>query len=244
MERCVCSVVEGLEVVKGGWGDYEALGRFHYRGGPCRVYSATYALRDNHPRRRRVGGLVGVIVYVMPTVNLALRNEATGGMFAGFGDRRLQIQMVNENIRCIGRVIIEPRYRGLGLASRLVRETLPLAGVPMVEAMAVMGQINPFFEKAGMRAYRGRRVRRCAEMSEALGAVGIGEDAFVDPEGVQERIDSLGAGERGFVEGQIERFMQAYGKRKYMDRGIGRMRYVLSKLGERPVYYIWRAAGS
>ena len=33
----------------------------------------------------------------------------------------------------------------------LVRETLPLVGLPYIEAIAVMSRYNPFFEKAGMR---------------------------------------------------------------------------------------------
>jgi ABC-type ATPase with predicted acetyltransferase domain len=31
------------------------------------------------------------------------------------------------------------------------KDTLPLVGRPYVEAMAVMAQYNPFFEKAGMK---------------------------------------------------------------------------------------------
>ncbi|MCD6537013.1 hypothetical protein J7L18_00140 [Candidatus Bathyarchaeota archaeon] len=50
----------------------------------------------------------------------------------------------------ISRVIIHPKYRSVGLGSRLVRETLPLVGRKYIETMAVMARYNPFFEKAGM----------------------------------------------------------------------------------------------
>ncbi|MDO8302109.1 MAG: hypothetical protein Q7T18_02605, partial [Sedimentisphaerales bacterium] len=93
---------------------------------------------------------VGVIVYTMPVIGLEVRNIAIGEMFECCQNRKERMKMINENIRCISRVIIEPRYRGLGLAARLVRETMPLLNVPIIEAMAVMGQVNPFFEKAGM----------------------------------------------------------------------------------------------
>ena len=75
--------------------------------------------------RKGYESVVGVIVYIMPAPSLELRNVATGGVFGGLGDRGMQLQMVNENIRCVGRVIIEPRYRGLGLSSWLVKETMP-----------------------------------------------------------------------------------------------------------------------
>ena len=48
------------------------------------------------------------------------------------------------------RVVVHPKYRTIGLGQRLVRETLPLAGTPFVELIAVMAKYNPFAERAGM----------------------------------------------------------------------------------------------
>jgi GNAT superfamily N-acetyltransferase len=175
----------------------------------------------------------------MPVANLELRNAAMGGMFCGFGDRRLQLQMVNKHIRCISRVIIEPRYRGLGLASRLVAETMAKLGVAIIEAMAVMGRVNPFFEKAGMKRYEGRLPARSVRLIEALGMVGIDESEFIDPSSVQAKLDGLGKSEAAFIEQQMDIFLQGYGRRREMRAGIARTRYVLSKLTGRPMYYIW-----
>jgi hypothetical protein len=77
-------------------------------------------------------------------------------------------------------------------------------------------------------------------MREALGMVGVGEEEFIDPGAVQGRLDSLGEDASGFIEREIGRFLQAYGKRKFMGVGVERTRFVLSKLGDRPTYYIWR----
>ena len=203
-----------------------------------------YAIKDAHPMRKRFAPVVGIIVYTMPAANLELRNIATGGRFSGFGDRRLQLQMVNKHIRCISRVIIEPRYRGLGLASMLVRETIPKIDVEIIEALAVMGTINPFFERAGMRRYEGKVPLRCVKLIEAMGAVGIGEEELVDPAGVQKNLDSLGSKEAAFIEYQLGSFLEHYGKRKHMPAGIDRTGYVLSKLTGRPVYYILEKAQS
>jgi GNAT superfamily N-acetyltransferase len=147
--------------------------------------------------------------------------------------------MVNKHIRCISRVIIEPRYRGLGLASRLVAETMGKLGVPIIEAMAVMGRVNPFFEKAGMKRYEGRPVARSVQLIEAVGMVGIDERELVNPAAVQAKLDGLGKSEAAFIEQQMDIFLQAYGRRREMRAGIERTRYVLSKLTGRPVYYIW-----
>ena len=234
-----CTITRYLGIVRAGPDEYRQLARFHYRQSRLGPHVVIYSIKDMHPVRARSAGCVGVIVYTMPVANLELRNAATGGVFCGFGDRRLQLQMVNKHIRCISRVIIEPRYRGLGLASRLVAETMAKLGVPIIEAMAVMGRVNPFFEKAGMKRYEGRPVARSVQLIEGLGMVGIDESEFIDPAAVQAKLDGLGKSEAAFIEQQMDIFLQAYGKRREMRAGIERTRYVLSKLTGRPMYYIW-----
>ncbi|MBT0160705.1 hypothetical protein G4O51_12065 [Candidatus Bathyarchaeota archaeon A05DMB-2] len=58
---------------------------------------------------------------------------------------------LNEKLSIINRVVVHPKYRSIGLGAKLIRETLPLAGTPYVEMVAVMSRYNPFAEKAGMR---------------------------------------------------------------------------------------------
>ena len=55
------------------------------------------------------------------------------------------------NQRRRNREVIDPKYRTFGLGSKLIRETLPLAGTPYVEMVAVMAKYNQFAEKAGKR---------------------------------------------------------------------------------------------
>ena len=228
-----------LEIEPGGLEDYKELSQYHYRSGRLGPYSAIFALRPSKSLSARSGiKTIGVIVYTMPSPALELRNVATENFFAGF-DRSTQLALVNKNIRCIGRVIIEPRFRGLGLASRLVRETMPKMDVPIVEAMAVMGLVNPFFEKAGMKAYKVKMPVRCVQMLEAFSMVGVERDMLISPEKVQRRLDGLGEAEAEFIELQIRDFLQSYGERRNMQAGLERTGFVLSKLTERPVYYIW-----
>jgi hypothetical protein len=239
MDRPKCTVVRYLEIVPAGLDEYNELGRFHYREGAARPHVAIYAIKDMHPLVARLGGLAGVIVYTMPVPNLELRNVATDGRFTGLGDRRMQLQMANKYIRCISRVIIEPRYRGLGLAGWLVAETMPRLGVPIVEAVAVMGRVNPFFERAGMNRYEAKSATRSEQLTEALGMVDIDKRELIEPQVVQDKLDGLSGLEAEFIERQIDNFLQTYGKRSQMPAGIERTRYVLSKLTSRPVYYIW-----
>jgi hypothetical protein len=58
---------------------------------------------------------------------------------------------LNEKLSIISRVVVHPKYRTIGLGTKLVKETLPLVGTPYVEMPAVMAKYNPFAEKAGMQ---------------------------------------------------------------------------------------------
>lgn len=237
MQRC--SVLRGLEIVRGGQEDYEQLSHFHYRGGGLGPCSAIFTLRGRGRLAKRLGKrAVGVIVYTMPLRHPELRNAALGGIFSGL-DKMTYLWLINRNIRRISRVIIEPRFRGLGLASRLVRETMPKMDVPFVEGLAVMGRFNPFLEKAGMLAYKAQRSWRCVKLIEAFSLVGIKEGELIDPQVVQKKLEQLAGKEKKFIESQTSDFLEAYGIRTTTDKSFERTSYVLSKLGERPVYYIW-----
>jgi nucleoside diphosphate kinase len=230
-----CSVIKNLRIIPGDFEDYKKLARFHYRDSRPGAYTAIFVIKPDKGISKEP---VGVIVYTMPSAGAELRNVATGNAFAGF-DNKMRLGLINKNIRCISRVIIEPRFRGLGLASRLVRETMPEMDVPIVEAMAVMGAVNPFFEKAGMKTYAAKMPVRCIQLVEAFSKVGIEEEELIDAEGVQREVERLGRQEGKFIESEIRGFLQSYGERRYEEADAERMRFVLSKLTYRPVYYIW-----
>jgi len=237
--RKSCSVCRRLQVVRGNIEDYEALSHFHYRDSQMGPFAAIYALRGDFVLAHRAGlRTIGVIVYTMPTPACQLRNVATGDIFVGL-DRNTQLALINRNIRRISRVIIEPRFRSLGLAARLVSETMPLLNVPIIEAIAVMGLVNPFFEKAKMEAFTAKTPTRCTRLIEALSYIGIEEHQLIDAECVQCKLDRLTGKQAEFIELEIRRFLQSYGKRRMMPPGPERTIYMLSKLTERPVYYIW-----
>ena len=232
-----CSVCRKLRIELGCLNDYKQLAHYHYRSNKLGPFERIFALKPAPTAGLRQQA-VGVIVYSMPSSGLELRNAATDNFFVGF-DRSTQLALINRNIRCISRVIIEPRFRGLGLASRLVRQTMPRMNIPIIEAMAVMGLVNPFFEKAGMKALTAKTPVRCVRLIEAFSVVGIEEPGLIDAEKVQQKLARLPSAKAEFIERQIRSFLQSYGSCRNMQIGPERTRYVLSKLTFRPVYYIW-----
>jgi len=228
-----CSVCENLQITPGCLDDYRRLARYHYLGGHLGPASAIFVLNRSGCKTP-----VGVIVYSNAPVVLELRNIATGHVFAGL-DRSTQLELINANIRRISRLVIEPRFRGLGLGSRLVRETMPLVNVPIVEALAVMGWVNPFFERAGMKAYKAKPSAAGVQFIEALSIIGIEQAELIDPLLVQQKFEKLGDCEARFIEREIRHFLKSHGRRRDMPPGLERTRYILTKLTSRPVYYIW-----
>jgi len=57
---------------------------------------------------------------------------------------KMSVKELNRKVSIISRVVVHPKYRTIGLGSKLVRETLSLAGTPYVELVAVMAKYNPF----------------------------------------------------------------------------------------------------
>ncbi|MHC4115992.1 MAG: hypothetical protein ACYSWO_00650 [Planctomycetota bacterium] len=235
-----CSLARKLQIVPGNLDDYRRLAHYHYRDSRPGPVAAIFALKPG-PKTALWSHTptLGVIVYSMPVPDVELRDIATGGLFAGF-DRSTKCTLLNKHIRCITRLIVDARFRGLGLASRIIRETMPRMEVPIIEAMAVMGLVNPFLERAGMKAYRAETPVRSVRLIEAFSAVGIEGKQLVDPQKIQRKLNRLGTSKTRFIELEIRRFLKSYSRCRDMPPGLKRMKYVLSKLTARPVYYIWR----
>jgi len=189
--------------------------------------------------------LVGVIVVSRSALSLGGRDRATGGRYRTAGMGRLATaNPVNRELRVISRVVIAPNWRGLGLAGRLVAETLPQVGTPYVEAMAAMGRVHPFFERGGMTAYpqppsrQGERLRACLE------AVGIGRCDRRSAEALGRALDALAAGPARLARREICRWARSYlGAKNHRTNRPDRRRMlelVARHLDSTPVYYLWR----
>ncbi|MCW3998790.1 MAG: GNAT family N-acetyltransferase [Candidatus Bathyarchaeota archaeon] len=129
-----CSLTKQMTITQGTAAEYNALCEFHYRA------HRTPPTRKIFTLKRR-GELCGVIVYCYPPPMCFGRSKVWKG----------SMEELQREISVISRVVVHPKYRSIGLGEKLVRDTLPFAGTPCVEAVAVMAKYNPFFEKAGMQ---------------------------------------------------------------------------------------------
>jgi len=89
---------------------------------------------------------IGICVFSSPAISLRQRNR-----FFGFSGKwsRIKIRTLNRQLVTLSRVVLHPTYRGAGLAAAFIRRSCELCEWPWIEALAQMGHMNPFFEKAG-----------------------------------------------------------------------------------------------
>ncbi len=129
------SLVKEMHIEEGTFDDWKRLAGFHYRSHRIAVARKIFCLK-------RGDELCGVIAYCYSPVACFGRSTILP---------KMAVKELNERLSIINRVVVHPKYRTIGLGVKLVRETLPLAGTPYVEMVAVMAKYNPFGEKAGMQ---------------------------------------------------------------------------------------------
>lgn len=237
-----------LEIVEGTLNDWQQLSRFHYRPGRPGAVDKVFVLRyrTDHDRNNRSLiresiGPIGVIIYVMPLVNCAMRNAATSGRYL-IGERSQRLALLNREMRRISRVVIHPQFRGIGLAVKLVQETLPKAESLYVETLAAMGQVNPFFAHAGMTAYAAPMPPITQRLIAACEHVNIDQGLLHDPKKLGQAMASLETRERNWIISEVECFGRHFHKSfKNVARSPeGLSRFVSEHLTGASVYYLWR----
>jgi ABC-type transport system involved in cytochrome c biogenesis ATPase subunit/GNAT superfamily N-acetyltransferase len=171
-----CSLIREMKVEQGTMADWRCLSRFHYRGhrtaAPRKIFRL---IRDEE--------LCGVVIYSYPPPRCYGRRLVLPCM---------SLQEINKQLSIISRVVIHPKYRTIGLGAKLISETLPLAGTPYVEMIAVMAKYSPFAEKAGMQKIAQQQsASSISEVSKTLVQLGFDLHLLGSSRYVKEKLDSL-----------------------------------------------------
>jgi len=238
-----CSMGGEVAVEDGPRKDYDKLSYLHYRG--SRVVFPYKFFRMTHRSE-----VVGVIVYTNSVMRTQGRREAVG-YFPDVGE-------LNRDWCRIDRIIVHPKYRGIGLGSMLIRETLLLQGRGNVELTAVMALYSPFAERAGMRL-----VKRTEPNTYAVKAIETLRVLGFDPGRMASRVYNLGVMEHveldqvrvalGMVRGSLlfrrltrssSDYRRVAGFKAWLARqdmeSLARCVQTLSVLGQEKAYLHWK----
>lgn len=160
-------VIERAEVA-----DLQALLPHHYRAGMPATIAGLWRAVESREDGSGEPRLAGVLCLSMPTLNARWRDLAWPGRYS-VGGKSSRARRLNREVRCISRVIVEPRYRGLGLARHLVQSYLNDPLTPSTESVSALGPGAMFHERAGMTSYPLAPSSRDARLLDALAHGGI-----------------------------------------------------------------------
>lgn len=139
------------------------LQQMHYRAGKPRALAGVWAAHVE-------GVLAGAMWVTYPVLNDSWRSMAWRDV-PTVASRRAA--WLNEHVRTIARVIVDPRFRACGVATALVRHYVRQPLTEKTEALAAMGAVSPFFVRAGMRELLIKHSRRDARLARELAACGM-----------------------------------------------------------------------
>lgn len=233
-------LVSGLRLERADRRAYAALSAYHYCNGSLPPVCGIWALFETAPTRRQDTPVAGVIVYGYAPNNCAARRAAVGDALDGKSQTERRAWL-NRSARRIARVIVAPRYRRLGLATRLARETLPLVGTPLVEAVAAFDGGVSFFEKAGMRAVAVEwddTQRQIMAMLEDAG-LRLNADAQ-NAEAICQTLANLTADRAAALDKAIRRYLGRFSRRGQRLATLAeRVGFTMRHLGRAKRYYYW-----
>jgi hypothetical protein len=134
-------------IIPGTRADLDALSSQHYRAAPPVAVSHILSAVDGHS-----GEVIGVLAISRPPLNDSWRSAAWPDVFPPGISQLQRAARINAHVRIISRVIVTPARRSLSIARDLVAHYLAHPLTMCTEAVAAMGDIVPFFQRAGMSA--------------------------------------------------------------------------------------------
>jgi ABC-type ATPase involved in cell division/GNAT superfamily N-acetyltransferase len=220
--------------------DYDELAAFHYMAGRPAAHKRVWVIRPP-PAITEAGGpaVAAVLVVSPPLAAVRGRNLAIGGRYYRRG-RSKGLALLNREMEWISRVIVHPAYRGCGLAVRLVRHALATAETPMVESLAAMGAINPFFERAGMTPWRLAPDPHARRLRKSAAAVGISARELAAVEPVRRLLRRQGSRKAAFLRREVDLcIIRMLGKKRAASLADP-LAEACRRVGRQYIYYLWK----
>jgi len=229
-----------LEIECGSLKDYNTLARYHYRTEPIKPVTQIYKVVGRKPHRSAFPDPIAVIVYRMPIPDLRPRTSATKGYFHKPKSLSERLKLANEKIQYIARLIVDPRFHKMGIASWLLKDSLDRQTVPLIETRTPIDFTNKLFQKAGFKLYRTSAPRWYRQLSDALIRLGLTEESLRIPWFVNNRLKHLSSAQQETIETTIKRFMSHFRHRRDMSPDMKRTEFICSKLQYPEAYLLWQ----
>lgn len=228
-----------LEIRKTGFKDYLKLREHHYLKSDPTFFTNIYKLCDKRDNRNCFPNPLCVLIYSMPTIALTPRNLITNNFFNEPKSKSARAKLVNKNIRCLARIITDPRFLRLGFAYKLITETLHLQNIAMIETITPIEPANALFLKCGFEQIINPTPHWYHRLKLALNNAGIHKSLYNLPQQVQNRIDRLDKGAARLLDNEIYFFLNHFKRYRNMPASLHRTSLILSKMNYPNSYMYW-----
>ena len=191
------SFASGIRIGEGSSADWEYFSQFHYKSHNLGAVDRIFVMALGEEP-------IGIVVYAYPATQNRLRNLITGRRYCGGVTASARRRLLNSELRVVQRIVIDPRFRGLGFASELLRETAPLVGVRFIECLAVMGGHSRFLENAGfIRVGMCTLPRSGRILLGTLKSLGLDAETLHSPEALLEKLGPIVKGNRTLLQALV-----------------------------------------
>lgn len=154
---------------------------------------------------------IGIILYAHPIIELKGRSQALSEKLSTFSSCKERLTFFNKNIRYIARVIVDPRFHRQGIASFLLKETLKLQTVPIIETQTPIDFTQSMFGNAGFRLIYVPAPTYYAPMIDVFENLGLPRHTWNIAKTILDRIKSLSASKRYKVMEAMTEFLNHFG---------------------------------
>lgn len=138
------SFIKELWISEGAKSDWPHFARWHYRGHGIAIIDRIFVLWHKEEP-------IAICMFGFPALQCAQRNRHFEITTKKYPTYKARMRMLNRNFRTIHRIVIDPRYRGAGIAGDFLRACCALMPQPWIELVSVMAGVVPFAERAGFR---------------------------------------------------------------------------------------------
>lgn len=227
-----------IEFDRGTIKDYNILAPYHYLKSPLGPRKAIFIIKPKLPRGKHLPRPIGVCVICCPVPNLKARTKAIGHLLPPFNETTDRFRFINQNILYLARLIIDPRFRRLGLATWLHNNVCGELSDYMLETQTPIDFTNKMLIESGFTLYHTPAPDYYTRFKNALANAGITGSTLKIPKVAHERITHLPPAESNVLEYEIQRFIQNFKKRQHMEHSQERTLFFLRKIDYPEAYLI------
>jgi GNAT superfamily N-acetyltransferase len=233
-------IANNFETVKGTMSDFHRLKEYHYVIGNPVCIRGIWKVQAKEPYTNKFPNPLAVIVYAVPINEWAARNVATNSFFSQFSSKSERQSQINSRINYIARIIVDPRFHRCGIASQLLKDTLPLQNRSLIETMTPIEHSAGLFKKFGFECYYQPTPEKYVWMQNQFYRYGIPKALWDQPLVVQTRIDSLSAYKHAELHRAMRQFVSIFHHHEGAPPSFERTKFILSKIRYPNNYWLYR----